>query len=660
MKTVSKLRLKSASGTSMKILSSFDSEYPIDPDGSEFLLEDKSSESMSKLEPTPSIDYENDTVDVNKIEYVDIDSENELPDDFLDNCDEKLITENDTITSKQLLHDIWHQNVNNFAKNIHELKKKGANFKVADPVNASGDTFLHEIVRKPGYLSSLQVILESNVLSPNELTQLINAKNYAGNTALHIIASRGIDEYLNILCKKEIDIMSENERGKTALLVAIEMNKKEIVKKLISLNEEILFKKDFHGINAYELSLELNHFEISNLLKPYFSNLKDCIDIDKFQNDLKIKKIKQQFFEFIREENIDGFKCLLKEYPFLLEETNDDGRTPLHVAVLGRNTSLIPQILISEKVNVNSKDNNGNTPLHWAASHHTGYSFGILLIEAGGKVDVANNNGNYPIHMAVFSRNYKLVKYILNRFNCISSGLRKANEDHNTALHIICAVAKNNSELDKMVTLMIEKRAETSSFNSRKETPLHIAASAGCTRIPPSLCDQLHAKDSYGNTPLLSAARALNFYAVQNLLDMGSAFDITNSDNENVLHLLASNDSSDMTEDDSLYCISLLKKLERRHQHRELIRQLLNQKTISTNETPLFYAVASNRLNLVKFFLRRGTTENVNTQSITGDTPFHIAIKRCNKQMVDLLMRKYVKFFILKNSLHFTFLLYFS
>ena len=569
---------------------------------------------------------------------IDADAENELPDDYLDNCDEKsLLGTGNIVNSKQLLQAAWQQNVKAFEKNLINLKQKGANFKMTEPVNSSGDTILHELVRKSGWLSAITALLQSNILSPNELTQLVNTKNYAGNTALHVIASRGIIEYLDILLESHIDVMSENERGKTALLVAVEMHQDKIIKRLVNHSKDLIEKRDSHGISAYELAIELEYYDIASILKPYFENVKEPNEYKELNDK---KSLKEKFFKLIKEEKTDECFELVQKYPDLVHVKDDNGRTPLHLAVVGRNTSELPELLLARDANINEQDNFGNTALHWAASHPAGYTFGKYLIQCNASIDITNNDENLPLHMAVFSKNFRLIEYLLNECNSINAGLKKANGDKNTPLHIICAVSCNPTQLDKMVSLMTEKRAETNALNSRNETPLHIAAAAGCTKIHPSLCDQLNSRDIFGNTPLLSAARSLNLVAVQNLLDMGSTLDTANNDNENILHLLGFSDISGLTDNDTLQCINLLKKLERKNQHRELIRQLLNRSTISKSETPLFYSVSACRITLTKFFLRRGTSSTVNAFNISGDTPLHIAVKRSNKGLVDLLLRK--------------------
>lgn len=184
---VTRLRSASTANTSQpsKLSSTFDMEYAADyePDIEREISPPSSSvETMKKLQRMPTMDDEMDIVDLDRIGYDDdAEIENELPDDYLDNCEEKsLLTKENIVNSKQLLQAVWRQNVKSFAQNLKELKQTGADFKISDPVNAGGDTILHELVRKTGWLPSLQVILQSNVLNPNELTQLLNTKNYAG------------------------------------------------------------------------------------------------------------------------------------------------------------------------------------------------------------------------------------------------------------------------------------------------------------------------------------------------------------------------------------------------------------------------------------------------------------------------------------------------
>lgn len=47
-----------------------------------------------------------------------------------------------------------------------------------------------------------------------------------------------------------------------------------------------------------------------------------------------------------------------------------DGFTPLHLAVIQGNTSLV-NLLLSQNVNVNALDNEGHSVVHWAVGEQT-------------------------------------------------------------------------------------------------------------------------------------------------------------------------------------------------------------------------------------------------------------------------------------------------
>lgn len=52
--------------------------------------------------------------------------------------------------------------------------------------------------------------------------------------------------------------------------------------------------------------------------------------------------------------------------PELLESADEDGLTPLHLAVIQGNIALV-NLLLANKANVNAVDNEGHSVVHWAA-----------------------------------------------------------------------------------------------------------------------------------------------------------------------------------------------------------------------------------------------------------------------------------------------------
>lgn len=52
--------------------------------------------------------------------------------------------------------------------------------------------------------------------------------------------------------------------------------------------------------------------------------------------------------------------------PELLESADEEGLTPLHLAVIQGNMALV-NLLLANKANVNAVDNEGHSVVHWAA-----------------------------------------------------------------------------------------------------------------------------------------------------------------------------------------------------------------------------------------------------------------------------------------------------
>ena len=299
------------------------------------------------------------------------------------------------------------------------------------------------------------MLLQSNVLSPNELSQLLNAKNSAGNTALHIVAARGIVEYVSLLLTSGIDVMSENERKKTALMVAIEMNQCTVVQLLADHSTELVQRPDSHGQSTFQVATQLGYFDIAHVLQKHF--VEEESSALQLQETYEATQLNHKFFQLVREEDTDQVFELVKSHPHTVAITDEAGRTPLHVAVLGRHTSELPELLLARDADINKQDRNGNTPLHWAACHPTGYLFGRYLIECNARIDITNGDGNMPLHMAVFSQNTELIQYIVNESDLQGIGLRHPNHDENTPLHIACATHTDPTQLDQIISLMTSK-----------------------------------------------------------------------------------------------------------------------------------------------------------------------------------------------------------
>jgi ankyrin repeat protein len=82
---------------------------------------------------------------------------------------------------------------------------------------------------------------------------------------------------------------------------------------------------------------------------------------------------------------------------------DDDGRTPLHSAVLGGSVGLLG-LLLEAKAQVNAHDEQGFTPLHFAAQEYEP-EIARILVARGADVNAQDQDGSSVLWRAVFSSN---------------------------------------------------------------------------------------------------------------------------------------------------------------------------------------------------------------------------------------------------------------
>lgn len=187
---------------------------------------------------------------------------------------------------------------------------------------------------------------------------VLGFRDVRGSTILHAAASIGQVEVVKDLISSFDIINSVDNNGNTALHVAAHRGHLSVVEALITASPSLIH----HTNNSGETFL---HMVMSGFQNPTFHRL-----------DRQIELIKQL---------VCG-KPL--EIESIINTKNNDGRTALHVAIMGNVHSDLVQLLMSVgSINVNIRDNNGMTPLDLLKKRPQSASSDILtrhLISAGG------------------------------------------------------------------------------------------------------------------------------------------------------------------------------------------------------------------------------------------------------------------------------------
>ncbi|MDP3267886.1 MAG: ankyrin repeat domain-containing protein [Legionella sp.] len=171
-------------------------------------------------------------------------------------------------------------------------------------------------------------------------------------TPLHIAATRGDIEKMNLLLSSNASVNASNKREQTPLHAA---RNGDVVDLLLK-NTANINAQDCDGKSPLHQAISRNAFDVVNALLNKTEINIEC-------NDKHGNTPLHYAVEFSTPEMID----LLLKFGADVNASNNKGQTPLHKAASRNNASIVTRLLEENKIDVDSRDNRGNTPLHYAA-----------------------------------------------------------------------------------------------------------------------------------------------------------------------------------------------------------------------------------------------------------------------------------------------------
>lgn len=281
-------------------------------------------------------------------------------------------------------------------------------------------------------LDDLVIYLLENGADPN----LIDDTGYTP-----LIESVGIDNkrIVKILLKHpDIKVNAQNNKGETALMLAIWLEKQNYVKYLLKANANIMIYAN-NNKTAIMLAKKMGNMDIIKLLEEAENKNKVLLDIIlETQNDE-----------------------LLKRFTDLDLTPNATINTALSKSVTTDNLRLT-KYLIEKGADVDF--GGGDAPIYHAIVYNKTEQFKLLL-EAGANIHMVNSS-NYNLVMQVtFRNNIELVKLLVT-----SSNINAQNNDGETALMI----ASNKGNID-IVKYLLEFGADKNIKNNDGKTALILA-----------------------------------------------------------------------------------------------------------------------------------------------------------------------------------------
>jgi ankyrin repeat protein len=455
--------------------------------------------------------------------------------------------------------------------------------------DAHGNAAAHTAIPAEVHREALELLVE-NGANPN-------LREEHGDSPAHIIVSLNrAPDVLDVLLQNKADVSIHNVKGETPFYIAVDKSRTTLIAPLLRHNSDI-FAATNAGLTPFERALQIGGAVLD---------------------------------EVITETTV--------------RQSDNNGNTPLLVAVrLNVNPDIIRRIL-DKTAQVNARNQEGDTALHIAVRQNNAAA-GELLISrignAGTDFFLQNAKSESPVRLTFFSRGG------IREWMLVQPVLSATDSQGNTVLH-----HATEWKLDQVIPGIVQRGANVEAKNVLGETPLFVAVhidAASTVRSLLSAGASLNTRDSLGNTALHAAVRwgtqaaaealitakiDLNAYNLYGNTPLHDAVKLSRFALQNLLVQRGANIEVRDTEGNTPLMTAVINGNARSAE--QLIRSAADANTRNNNgETPLLIAIQNERSDLVALLLDKGA--QIHARDANGESPFTIALATSPRMVLSLL-----------------------
>ncbi|XP_011348829.2 LOW QUALITY PROTEIN: uncharacterized protein LOC105285953 [Ooceraea biroi] len=344
---------------------------------------------------------------------------------------------------------------------VNALITSGAHI---DATCINGETPLYFAAYK-GYKEVVEILIA------NGATVNVGVKSADGATPLYVAATLGHTDVVKILLNNKANINIKDYEGRTALELTVAHGRLEVVKALLQYKKVDMNTKGNDNYTILHIASQESNLEMVKYL------------VDK-GSDINAKNASGSKPVHIaaREGHKDTIEFFLSK-GLSVNEPSTINQTLLHYATINGHLAVL-EYLIAQGADVNAQDINGISAMHIAAGF--GYRKVIeVLLKNGASYNIVDKLYRKPLVMArdknfinLLTSTKKLFQAIKrNDFSevesCIKMGavINAKSADGGTSLHY--AAWKGN---DRVVSVLLQHRANSNAVDNKVLTPLHYAA----------------------------------------------------------------------------------------------------------------------------------------------------------------------------------------
>ncbi|XP_069104161.1 uncharacterized protein [Argopecten irradians] len=494
-------------------------------------------------------------------------------------------------------------------------------------VSSGGSTVLH-IAAYNGRFNLVEFIID-------HIQEIIHLIDDSGKSGLHYAAAGGNVKVFNELVHAGLSPQATTKDGSTALHIAAANRRVELVQYIIDNNPILIPQEDSSGWNAIHAAAAVGCIEVISLLiesgmSPGTPTKigRTILHVAAYKSQiLLVRHIVKKYKDIIHSTDNTGNTAMhsaaaggnvgvfieLLHAGISPNATTDDGSTILHVAANNGKTDIARYIIQYIKEIVPETNDMGRSALHCAAAGRNTSVFDDL-IRAGLSPGSRTKAGKTVLHETAFGGKPEFIRQIAKRFSKI---VQKTDESGRTALHYVAA--GGNVEAFNYLVMAGLSADDTTKDGS---SVLHIASFNGnlelVIHIVDNIVEIIPMIDNSGKTALHHAAAGGNVEVFVELLQAGLSPKTTTNDGSTVLHIASYNGKLDLVQ----YIIRATSG----------VLPLADE----SGRTALHYAAAGGNVDVFVELVEAGLSPSAKTSS--GSTVLHLAAATAQLNLVEHIL----------------------
>ncbi|WP_264686539.1 ankyrin repeat domain-containing protein [Wolbachia endosymbiont (group B) of Rhopobota naevana] len=480
----------------------------------------------------------------------------------------------------------------------------------------------------------------------------INAKDNESWMPLHWAVQLGSLDVVKYLVERGANINALTADGRTSLELAVQKNCVDTIEFLkkaqLDLDKGLLTAVQDGDLNKVEglanRGASLDTKDNNDWILLHFAASSNKFDIVKFLLDknanIKAKDVygntplhvaaqydsKLEIVEFLLDKNASG-----------INDVNNNGSTPLHLAIQGNKPSTV-KLLLNKGANINAKDKDGKTPLDLAVQE--GYTDIVQIIEQvqsdldkelltavqNGDLNkvksLISRNANVntrdkyswtPLHWAAYKGHLEVAEFLVKKAADINAADK--GPYGKKSIHV---AAENNSK--DIIEFFLSKGVSINDTDKQGYTPLHYAAWRGRLEVAKFLikeyADSIF-KYNNGSTLPCNASLGNHLDIIKCSIGEKNILEIRDNSGRVPLHCAASNGKLD------------------------IVKYFIDEEKVDVNIidngywTPLHWASWGGYLNITKYLVDKRA--NINAKDKGSKTPLNVAIDQKHNNVVKYL-----------------------